>query len=103
MERVSTEKIGVNVIDTITLEKSSFALGKETIVKSFKVALEGRQCNEDERKLKPIVVSRREGGNIMVELDVDDYHMGVKELQHSVALRLVLQKGDDIPINMAHK
>lgn len=38
-----------------------------------------------------------------MELDVEDYRRGIKELQHSVVLRLVLKKGEVPSTNMTLK
>lgn len=50
--------------------------------KSFMEVLTGDTKGVDGSKaLKPLVASRLEGGNIIVELDVDDYERGVEELK----------------------
>lgn len=43
--------------------------------------------------LKPLLIPRVEGGNIVVELDLEEYLQGIEELQYSVVGRLILQKG----------
>lgn len=55
---------------------------------SFRDALLGK----DEHLRKPITKARREGGNIVVDLDVEDYRRGVEELIYSVVGCLSIQK-----------
>lgn len=52
---------------------------------------------------KPIPKSRREEGNIVIDLDVDGYRKGVQELIYSVVGRLSLQRGDNKYISKAVK
>lgn len=42
-----------------------------------------------DRRLKPFEALRREG-NIVLQLDVDDYRKGVVEMQYNVVARLIL-------------
>lgn len=49
--------------------------------------------------MKQIAVPRREGGNVVVKLDVEDYKKGVEELKFSIVGRLSLQRGQDPPTN----
>lgn len=50
--------------------------------------------------MKPLSITRVEGGNLLVELDVDDYKKGVEELRFSVVGRNHLQKGSSAPTTM---
>lgn len=40
------------------------------------------------RRMKSLLASRREGGNVVVELDVDDYKKGMHELQFNIMGKL---------------
>lgn len=42
-------------------------------------------------------------GNIVVEVNIDDYRKGVKELMFSIVGRLSLQRGDTVIANMILK
>lgn len=50
--------------------------------------------------LKPIVLPRFEGGNVVVEIDEEDYQKGVNEIQYSVVGQLRLQKGELLPTTL---
>lgn len=68
---------------------------------SFGDALLGK--DEQGMLKKPIPKSRRERGNIVVDLDVDDCRRGVLEFIYSVVGHLSLQKGDSLYMNKAVK
>lgn len=44
--------------------------------------------------LKPLPNPRLVGGNIVVEVDKEDYQRGIEKLKYSVIGRLSLQRGD---------
>lgn len=46
---------------------------------------------------------RREGGNIFVQLDVEDYMKGVRDIQYNIVWRLQIHKGEIHPVNMSLK
>lgn len=50
--------------------------------------------------MKLIAPPRREGGNIIVQLDIEDYSRGVSYLQYSVVARLFIQREEVPPTNM---
>lgn len=55
------------------------------------------------RKLKSLPHPRKEGRNIVIQLDIDKYQRGVQELQFSVVGKLVLWRWEEIQTNMALK
>lgn len=72
-----------------------------SIVKSannFKEALigvEGKDKKKEEvcnRIMKPLAVPRYEGGNLVIDLDEEDYNRGVDELKYSVVGSYIFQK-----------
>lgn len=63
----------------------------------------GEEKQDRGRICKPIAAPRKEGENIIVELDVDDYRRGARELQFSVFGRLSLQRGEMIQTNIVMK
>lgn len=50
--------------------------------------------------LKPFSIPRVEGGNVIVDLDDDDYSPGIEELQFSVVGRLFLPRTAAVPTTM---
>lgn len=50
--------------------------------------------------LKPILNPRVILGNVVVEVDCDDYHGGVEDLKFSTISRSTLQRSDPIPMMM---
>lgn len=55
---------------------------------------------EDGVPIKHLSLLRIEGGNIVVEVDKEQYQKGINEPNYSVVGRLSLQKGDLIPTTM---
>lgn len=51
-------------------------------------------------KSKPLPLPRVEGGNLVVDMDEEDFRLGVNELQHSIVGRLFLTKGSNPPTTM---
>lgn len=43
--------------------------------------------------LRPLSIPRYEGGNLIMELDDDEYRQGIDELQHNVIRKLLLHRG----------
>lgn len=76
-------------VEAITLNK-----GEERKKCSFK---DNSEVPRVVMQLKPISIPRIEGGNVVVEVDEDDYRKGVMELQFSVVGRLFIQKGEIAP------
>lgn len=68
--------------------------------RSYKKVLAGDGVNmEKGQRLKQIAARRREGGNVIVDLDVEEYRKGVEYLKFSIVGRLSLQRGEDFPTN----
>lgn len=47
--------------------------------------------------LKPISAPRMAGGNVVIEIDEEEYHRGVDELKYSVIGKLTLSHGEEAP------
>lgn len=74
---------------------------REPPSESFKEVLIGEiDSSEVEKGLKLIAALRREGGNIVAELDVENYSRDVQELQYSVVGKLTMMQGEMAPTNM---
>lgn len=72
--------------------------------KNYREALISERAPMDSgRLMKSISAPRREGGNIVVELDVDKYKKGVAKLQFSIVGRISIQRGESLPMNMVLK
>lgn len=73
---------------------------KNKTVKRNKEVLPGANSEDNGIGLKPITTPRREGGNIIIQLDFNDYRRGVQDLQFSVVGMLSLPRGEALPTNM---
>lgn len=58
--------------------------------------LEGKVNN-----LKPFLIPRYKGGNLIVELDEDDYNKGIQDLQFSIVDCLFLPRTSTAPTTMS--
>lgn len=47
--------------------------------------------------MKSAIGPRFEGGNVVVEVDADEYYKGVQDLRFSVVGRLTVQRGENLP------
>lgn len=57
------------------------------VTRSYKEVITGEKNIERGITMKPTAEPRREGGNIIVQLDIEDYIRGVQDLQFSVVGR----------------
>lgn len=70
-------------------------------VKSYKEAIITDNDQKVQGKvLKPLTMLIREEGNVLGELDVENYRHGVCDLQYSMVGKLRLHKGERYPRNM---
>lgn len=66
-------------------EESSIRILNSDQIMPFKdVVMGGIYITNEGKPMKPLAVPRREGWNIIEELDFKDYREGVLELQYSV-------------------
>lgn len=101
----------VGILGLLELDSSMRKSSKNTIVntkKSFVEALLNANTkdpktitkNEDIVPLKPITNPIIAGGNIVVEVDDEEYHSVVEELKFCVIGKFNIQRGDSIPTTM---
>lgn len=81
---------------------------REQTTKSFKEALTKKldEISNDRENvvvLKNLPQPRMEGGNIVIEIDEEDYRKGVDELWFSVVEKLTLHKGETSPMPLELK
>lgn len=79
----------------------------EKQVKNFKEALLGKTNKKqqvvEERNCNLLAIPRFEGGNLVIDLDEDDYQKHMKKLKYSVLGMLFLMKGKENPTTMELK
>lgn len=56
---------------------------------------------EQQQNLRSLFIFPGWRGNIIVELDVDDYEKGIEELQFSIIGRLSIQRSEAVPTTLA--
>lgn len=62
-----------------------------------------KSINQEVVQLKHVAESILEGGNIIVEVDEDDYMEAVEELKFSVIRRLFIHRGETMPTTLELK
>lgn len=93
----------------IGTERKPIVVPTEKLLKNFKEALLG--CNGKipreeygvNQMMKRFKIPRYEGGNLVIDLDKEDYKRGVEELKYNVVGRLFLTKGCEHPTTMELK
>lgn len=71
--------------------------------KSFKEAVTGLNDETKSKPLRQFSTPRIEGGNVVIELDVEDYERGIQDLKFSVIAKLTIQKGEEAPTTLQLK
>lgn len=118
-EKMKEASIDANTVRSPnTVEDSRAAQGLETVIeipskassvgepKSFRDAITGEESKTNEDMVipfRPLSTPRFEGGNLIVELDMEDYKKEVEELCFSIVGRNYLQKGKVAPPTMELK
>lgn len=97
-----TERGGERLENPIRVSKQEQSQDVQTETRTtFKEALGVEaQPEKTSKKLKPLSKAKKEGGNIIVHLEVEDYRDGVRDLQFSVVGKLRLHKGESYTTNM---